>query len=387
MPLYKSKTKQDIKKNTKEEQADYYSCDLQPFIKWVGGKTQSLDDLMNKFPKRIKGNYYETFVGGGSVFIKLIKQIIDKKIQLDGDIYVNDINSNLINLYEFIKNEPTELLKKVKKYKTKYLHIEELADEPQYDDNGKKKRTDTKKFDNLSGKDIDTKEKYYYTKRNRYNSIKNNNNPQIKLERAALFVFLNKTCWRGVYRENSKGEFNVPFGNYETMSMYNERQIQSLSHCFKNLDNEVHFHNEDFKEFNKKIKSKKDFVYMDPPYFPATIKFKTVKVGINCKGYKVGEIAFSIDGDDNCDDGKLYTSNKKVFATYNKESFGLKQQTELLSICKGFRNKNIMFSLSNSYCTWIEKNYKNFTINKILSKRRINSKNPQDKDYEVLISN
>lgn len=393
MPIYKSKTKPDIEENTKEPQAKFHKEDLQPFLKWVGGKTQSLKYIMKEIPDKIEGNYYETFVGGGSVFIELIKQIINKKKQLDGDIYVNDINSNLINLYKFIKNKPKKLIDLIEKYKSEYLMIDELADEPEYDEDGKKKRTDTKKFENLSDDEINTKEKYYYNKRVRYNSIKDNNDKSVKLERAALFVFLNKTCWRGVYRENSKGEFNVPFGNYGTMSMYNKRQINSLSHSFKELDNKVHFHNEDFKEFSKRITSEDDFVYMDPPYFPDTIKFEGKKVGIdNCKNCKKGEIGLCIDAnmDDWANENILYTPNKKVFATYNKESFGPKEQEELLVICKRFLTKEIQFLHSNSNSQWINNKYNSkigFKVDKILSKRRINSKKPQDKDYEVLISN
>jgi DNA adenine methylase len=370
MPILTSK---NIENN---EEIDGYITDLQPFLKWVGGKTQILDRLIDKFPDKINGNYYETFVGGGSVFLEIIKLLEQNKITLKGNIYVNDLNTNLINVYQFIKEHPEELIKNIEIYKIKYHELEDLTEEPEFDKAGKKKRTNTKKFDILNEDDITTKEEYYYMKRNRYNKIKDDNDK--KLERAGLFIFINKTSWRGVYRENLKGEFNVPFGNYETMSMYNKRHIHSLSFYFNKHD--IQFHNEDFVVFSERIKSKNDFVYLDPPYFPATLLFETKKYKFN--GKKIFTFILDAETRQPIPTGK----SKKVFATYNKETFGFVEQEQLRNICKSFKQKNINFIQSNSCSEWIIKNYKGFDIDKIVCKRRINSKQPQDKDFEVLIS-
>ena len=387
MPIYKSKQNPDINSNN---EIQYYPADLQPILKWVGGKTQILTPLIDKFPKTIKGNYYEMFAGGGSVFLELIKRIKQNKLKLNGgNIYVNDINSNLINLYQHIKDKPYDLINKIEQFKKEYHDIEDLKEEDEYNENGKKKRKDTKKFDDYDEDDVDTKEAYYYVKRCRYNKIKNDDNK--KLERAALFVFLNKTCWRGVYRENSTGVFNVPFGNHNTVSIYSERQIKSLNHCFNNNDFKIEFYNEDFRQFIKKIK-KDDFVYMDPPYFPNTLQFECrpnylfLKRKDNIDGifkFKKKGVIYKLDeNNEPIPTGK----SKKVFATYNKESFGLKEQTELLEICKKFKKQKTKFILSNSCSQWILNEYINFNIEKIQCKRRINSKKPQDTDFEVFIN-
>ena len=370
MPIITSKQNPKIKQDNEQP---YNTADLQPFLKWVGGKTQIIKLLMEQFPKTINGNYYEVFVGGGSVFLELIRRILTNKIKLKGDIYVNDINNNLINLYQQIKNNPENLVQEIKKFKDEYHNIEQL---------------NVEKYNN---DEITTKEAYYYVKRKRYNELKENNaknkNEEDELERAVLFVFLNKTCWRGVYRENATGLFNVPFGNYNTISMYNERQIKSLHYCFNKCKFNVEFCNEDFCQFAKRIKNKNDFVYMDPPYFPNTLEFERIYdyEFINKKGsvyrFKKRPMYKHDKNGEPIPTGK----SKKVFATYNKESFGLIEQKNLLKICQKLKKQKTKFMSSNSCAGWILEEYQKFNIEKIQCKRRINSKKPQDTDFEVII--
>lgn len=382
MPIYKSKTKPNINENIKQHKINYCITDIKPMLKWVGGKGQLIDRLMKKFPKKIKGNYYEMFVGGGSVFLELIKNIINNKIIINGDINVNDINSNLINLYQYIKHNPDDLIKNIQILKSEYHNIKNLKEDDEYNEKGNKVRKNTTKFTKFTKEDINTKEAFYYIKRNQYNKIKDDNTK--KLERAALFIFLNKTCWRGIYRENADGSFNVPFGNYNTISLYNKRHILSLNYCFNKYN--VNFYNEDYKIFNNRVKHY-DFIYMDPPYFPATLKFDSIYVKNN-KYYrnpiKGGKQKYIID-----ENGQPIPTgkSKRVFSTYNKDSFGIKEQENLRDICQILDEHNIKFILSNSCTNWIINEYDNFIIEYILCKRRINSKRPQDTDYEVLIYN
>jgi len=386
MPLIACKHSEN--KNINNIIENFNMKDLQPFLKWLGGKTQILKPIFEKFPKTIKGNYYETFVGAGSVFLELIRKHEQEEITFNNfnletpRIYVNDINTNLIYLYQSIKNKPNKLKKEIKKYKDMYHSFDRLNNK----ETGK--RTDTKKLEKIELDEIETKEEYYYIIRKRFNQIKDSDPNTNLIERAALLVFLNKTCFKGVYRENNNGEFNVPFGNYNNISMFSPEQIDSLSYYFKKYN--VQFCNMDFREFNQMVK-KNDFVYMDPPYFPATLKFEMVKTAGKYKylngswkpkSKKILRYIIDFETKQPIPTGE----SKKVFTSYNKDSFGLKEQEELANMITKFNTNKISYLVSNSCADWILENYKKSKIDKILCKRRINSKNPTDNDYEVLIS-
>ena len=167
---------------------------MHPFLKWVGGKTQIINDIYKMFPKNID-TYYEPFLGGGSVLIKLLKEQKNNNIQIN-KIIVGDINEALIYTYINIRDDKDKLLKYLNKIASHYNSIE-------YSTNINRK-PQNKNDANLS------KENYYYWIRTKYN----NSNNKRKVKNSARFIFLNKTCFRGVYREGKNG-FNVPFGHYK----------------------------------------------------------------------------------------------------------------------------------------------------------------------------
>ena len=302
---------------------------IKPFIKWVGGKTQIIDDIINKFPKKIN-NYYEPFVGGGSVFLELLNKIENGDIIVDGDIIINDKNADLINLYRLIKDNVKKLIMQLEYLTTNYNNAKMIKQEKRH----KHIINEESKIEDIIAKG---KSYVYYYYRNLYNETKDN------FIRSSLLLFLNKTCFRGLYREG-KGGFNVPFGNYKNPSIYNKEQLLKLNAIFNKYD--IQFVNDDFNNVCKEIQIG-DFVYFDPPYYPLS---------------------------------------KTSFTSYKNDSF-IKQHEVLVTLCKTLNEKNIKFLQSNSDCEYNNNVYKDFTIEKIKCKRRINSKKPQNTCFELFIYN
>lgn len=184
-----------------------------PVVKWVGGKRQLIKELKKYMPKKFD-TYFEPFIGGGALFFNL-------KLEKS---FINDYNTELINLYEVIKNNPEELIKDLEKHKNNseyYYKIRELDRIPE-------------KYKRLS-----------------------------KIKKASRFIYLNKTGFNGLYRVNKNGQFNVPFGKYTNPS-YAENS--NILNCSKLLEKTTIL-NGDF-EIIKKYIQKGDFVYFDPPYVP-----------------------------------------------------------------------------------------------------------------------
>ena len=164
-----------------------------PFLKWVGGKTQILKEIISKLPEEMN-NYHELFIGGGSVLLAILSLKKQNNISINGKIYASDINGALINVYKSIQNNKDEL----------YRYIDTIVEE----------------YDSISGTVINrrpttieeaktSKESYYYWSRQKYNSMNKDT-----VECAALFMFINKNCFRGMYREGPNG-YNVPYGHYK----------------------------------------------------------------------------------------------------------------------------------------------------------------------------
>ena len=197
---------------------------MNPFVKWAGGKRQIVDkilEIIHSFEDEIDNKYtfIEPFVGGGAVFIALNHN----------DVIINDINTELINAYEVIRDEPDKLMKKLDIYKKEFLE-----DRHHF-------------YYNLRGLDRDSK----------------TYNEKTALEKAARTIFLNKTCFNGLYRVNLKGQFNTPMGRYKNPSMYKKENIEALSKYF-NKDTFKIF-NKDYSEIIEMAKSN-DIIYVDPPY-------------------------------------------------------------------------------------------------------------------------
>lgn len=187
------------------------------FVKWAGGKTQLLDQFRKHYPPNFN-DYFEPFVGSGAVFF-YIKQNFDPE-----SCMISDNNLDLINLYKTVKENVNELIEKLRQYKSEHH------------------------------KDP---ENYYYDQRNLFNTTNDT------FEKSSLFIYLNKTCFNGLYRVNSKGEFNVPFGKYKNPSIVQEKKLLKASELLK----DVIIKHMDFENIIQYAK-KGDFVYFDPPYYP-----------------------------------------------------------------------------------------------------------------------
>lgn len=270
-----------------------------PVLKWVGGKRQLLPEIKKHIPKY--NTYYEPFVGGGAVMFEL----------QPSNIVINDINLELMNVYSVIKNNVDDLIKELsnnKKYANNsesFYTIRELDREP-------------KKYNKLTG-----------------------------IEKATRILYLNKTCYNGLYRVNSLGEFNSPFGNYKNPNINNEITLKAVSKYFNEAN--IKFMNTDFEKAIKNAK-KGDFVYFDPPYAPIS-----------------------------------KTSN---FTGYNEGGFGESEQERLKRVCDKLNDKGVKFLLSNSDCEYIRNLYKDYKIVTIRAKRSINSNGDgRGTVSEVLIKN
>lgn len=310
--------------------------EIKPLIKWVGGKTQILDNVFNFFPKEIS-NYYEPFIGGGSVLFELLNRLEKGTINVK-NIYIGDFNDNLIDLYNSIKDNLDDLIEYLDKFKQSY-------DNAPINNKEKGVRQNIEPLPTIKQNVDKSKEHVYYFYRKMYNKLKESKTKKVK--KSALFIFLNKTSFRGVYRENSSGKFNVPFGNYNSLEMYDIQNLKQCSELFKKY--KVQFVHRNFYDWKDKIQyDKNTFVYMDPPYYP---------------------------------------ENETSFTSYTANDFDLNQHKNLVDLCKYIHNKKSKFVLSNSDTSFIKESLKEFTIKIINLKRQINSKNPGATTNEVLIYN
>lgn len=200
-----------------------------PFIKWVGGKSQLLEEIREKYPAQIE-KYCEPFVGGGAVLFDVLSKFQPKKV------LINDINRELINTYAQIKNNCESLIYQLSEIQSIY-------------------RNHT----------TEENKEFFYKKRERYNDLKLNENDSENLEKATLFIFLNKTCFNGLYRVNSKGLFNVPFNNAKNPLLCDGENLKACSELLENVEMKVG----DYKDCKSFIDNK-TFVYIDPPYRPLT---------------------------------------------------------------------------------------------------------------------
>lgn len=192
-------------------------------LKWAGGKGQLLNELLPEFP-RVMRNYYEPFVGGGAVLLRLLEEVKANRITITGRVYASDVNSRLIQLYKHIRDEPERLIIEL----LSLAHEHELSSD---------------------------KSAYYYKARSEFNA-----NPE-PLRTSALFVFLNKTCFRGMYREGPNG-FNVPYGHYVSPTIVIPSKVRATSELVQN----VIFTCEPFHNSLDRA-SPQDFIYADPPYY------------------------------------------------------------------------------------------------------------------------
>ncbi|MBB5226759.1 DNA adenine methylase [Treponema ruminis] len=287
-----------------------------PFIKWVGGKSQLLEEIREKYPHKIE-KYCEPFVGGGAVLFDILSTKQPKTI------LINDINKELINTYSQIKNSCDGMISQLSEIQAIYkLHSPE----------------ENKTF--------------FYEKRQRYNELKVNGNDADNLEKAVLFIFLNKTCFNGLYRVNSKGLFNVPFNNAKNPLLCDERNLKICSELLQNVEMRVG----DYKECKDFIDST-TFVYIDPPYRPLT--------------------------------------RTADFTSYSENGFTDKEQIELGNFITEISNKGAFVVASNSdpknsdiNDEFFDNLYSKFKIERVSAARMINSNaKKRGAIKELLISN
>lgn len=284
-----------------------------PFLKWAGGKTQLLDQFKNFFPDELRTgkirNYYEPFLGSGAVFFFVAHNYPIKKAIL------SDINEELILTFNVVKKDVEFLIKELKELKTNYLKLHEAKREKYFYD----LRADF----NVSGKDIDF---------NRYSDS--------WINRAAQIIFMNKTCFNGLFRLNRNGEFNVPFGRYKNPSIFDKDNLIKASEVLQIAD----IHRTDFEEI-KKYASEDFFIYFDPPYRPIS-----------------------------------KTSN---FTSYNKDNFTENDQVRLAILFSelGINGNKLMLSNSdpknkNANDDFFERHYDSskFKTHRVKALRMINSK-------------
>jgi DNA adenine methylase len=297
-----------------------------PLLKWVGGKTQIIDKLIAYFPVEIN-NYYEAFLGGGSVLLTLLSYVKSGIIKLHGSIYAYDLNEPLIFVYKNIQSHHKEL----------YDTLQNIITEFNSCGNG----TLNRKPENIE-EAKSTKENYYYWIRSEYNKLA----PSDKKSTlgSAMFIFLNKTCFRGLFRVGPKG-FNVPYGHYNNPEIINKEHLEELVDLIQN----VVFECCDFNTSLTRIEPN-DFVYLDPPYAPETA-----------------------------------TS----FVGYTENGFSIINHNNLFKLIHNLTDSNKKIMLSNADVSLVRKNFthEKYNITTILCKRSINSKNPEAKTNEVIIKN
>lgn len=265
-----------------------------PIVKWVGGKRQLMFELLKNMPKNYN-RYFEPFIGGGALFFYL---------QPD-NAYISDMNEELINLYQVVRDNVDELVADLQKHDISKEYFMEI-------------------------RNIDRTEEY-----------KNWSN----IQKASRFIYLNRTCFNGMYRVNSKGEFNVPFGHYKNPRILDENNLINCS----NLLQRTEIKHADFSEILKKVK-KGDFVYFDPPYVPL--------------------------------------SETSSFTSYTKDGFDIDMQFKLRDVCDELDSMGVKFLLSNSDTKLVNELYENYNIKKVFASRQINANaDGRGKITEVLVRN
>lgn len=290
---------------------------IKPFLKWAGGKGKLIDKIERFYPFDEKINKYaEPFIGGGAVLFDILN-----KFELE-KIYIGDVNIELLNCYKIIKEKVQELINELKIFEDEFLV---------------KVKEDRKE--------------YYYVKREQFNKLKlENDNEEVRY--AALMIFLNRTCFNGLYRVNKKGLFNVPMGDYKNPKICDEENLINISKKLKNVD----IIYGDYKKSYDFV-DENTFVYFDPPYRPL--------------------------------------NQTSSFTSYTEYTFGDKEQVELSEYFKLLNEKGAKLLLSNSdpkneniEDNFFDDLYKEFDINRIEANRSINSNGgKRGKINEILVSN
>lgn len=294
------------------------SVTLKPFVKWVGGKSQLVEQIEQMLPsdgEKTLTKYAEPMVGGGALFFSILSKYDFEKL------YISDINAELINAYQAVKNDVENLIAKLNEMQMLFLPM---------DENGRKY--------------------FYYTVRERFNST--TLTEETATEKAAQFIFLNKTCFNGLYRVNRKGQFNVPMGAYKNPTICDDENLHNIHEALQNVTIVCGDYS-----LSKSFIDKDTFVYLDPPYRPI--------------------------------------SETSAFTAYNSDVFDDEEQIRLSKFIDEINNSGAKIVLSNSdpknvneEDNFFDDLYKNYKINRVEASRAINSKgDKRGKINELLICN
>lgn len=265
-----------------------------PIVKWVGGKRQLMFELLKNMPQDYN-RYFEPFIGGGALFFELHPQ----------NAYISDMNEELINLYSVVRDNVYELINDLNKHEVSKEYFLEI-------------------------RNIDRTEEYAKLS---------------DVERASRFIYLNRTCFNGMYRVNSQGQFNVPYGHYKNPKIVDVNNLLNCSELLKHT--EINY--ADFSEILNKVQ-KGDFVYFDPPYVPL--------------------------------------SETSSFTSYTKDGFDIDMQFKLRDVCDELDAIGVKFLLSNSDTKLVNELYANYNIKKVFASRQINANaDGRGKITEVLVRN
>ena len=331
-----------------------------PIIKWIGGKTQIIDKILDEYPTTMH-NYHEIFLGGGSVLLALLSYRKANLIKVNGNVYAYDLNETLISLYKNIQSNHNKLYIELKKIIDEFNSIGEGDDDDEAEECGEGEGEEGEEGGegadaevsllNRKPQNLDEAkalpENYYFWSRIKYNALsKTDKNGIIG---SALFIFLNKTCFRGMFRVGPKG-FNVPYGNYSQPEIINKEHLQEVhdliqgvifTHCDFSIPLQKCINSNDSNVIN-------DFIYLDPPYAP---------------------------------------ENNKSFVGYNKDGFNIEQHKALFKLCNSLHLKKIKFIMSNADVELLKTHFPPDVYNtqSIEVKRTINSKKPGSKAKEVII--
>lgn len=294
------------------------SVTLKPFVKWVGGKSQLVEQIEKMLPsdgEKTLIKYVEPMVGGGALFFSILS-----KYDFE-ELYISDINAELINAYQAVKNDVENLIAKLNEMQMLFLPI---------DENGRKY--------------------FYYTVRERFNSTALTE--ETATDKAAQFIFLNKTCFNGLYRVNRKGQFNVPMGAYKNPTICDDENLRNIHEALQNVTIVCGDYS-----LSKSFIDKDTFVYLDPPYRPI--------------------------------------SETSAFTAYNSDVFDDEEQIRLSKFIDEINLSGAKIVLSNSDPKNVNEDdnffddlYKNYKINRVEASRAINSKgDKRGKINELLICN
>lgn len=306
-----------------------------PFLKWAGGKTQIIAEIMARFPTTIN-NYHEPFLGGGSVLLALLSCIANGTITVTGKIYASDINATLIGLYQNIQANPHAIIAEVRQ-----LMEESTVPAAAAQTNAAAAAEVNRKASTLQEAQT-SPESYYFWIRSRFNMLPKDD--RMTIPASAMFLFMNKTCFRGLYREGPHG-FNVPYGNYKNPAILDEEHILHISALIKNVVFSVSSFPEAFSRA-----AAGDFMYLDPPYAPETTK---------------------------------------SFVSYTSDGFKLADHKTLFALCAAVKEKKVSLLMSNADVTLVRDAFPAplYTTTVISCRRAIHSKEPDSRTNEVLITN